>query len=114
MPDKKRTFVILFNCFETSLRLLSPFMPYVTEELYQNLPKLKDFHPEESIMISKLPRAEDWEKYSNEELNVNMNSILEMIKEIRRVKKDYYLRMEVPGIIICFLLPEKVIKGIIC
>ncbi len=39
--------------FKTSLELLHPFMPFITEELWQRLP-----HQEESIMISNWPKAE--------------------------------------------------------
>lgn len=29
----------LFTCLDTGLRLISPFMPYISEELYQRLPR---------------------------------------------------------------------------
>ena len=33
---------VLFHCVASSLALLSPFMPFVTEELWQ---RLRPFHP---------------------------------------------------------------------
>lgn len=30
---------VLYLCVDTSLRILSPFMPFITEELWQRLPK---------------------------------------------------------------------------
>jgi valyl-tRNA synthetase len=30
---------VLYECLTTSLKLLHPFMPYVTETIWQNLPK---------------------------------------------------------------------------
>jgi valyl-tRNA synthetase len=42
----------LVTTLETTLRLLHPFMPFITEELWQRLP-----HEGESIMIASYPRA---------------------------------------------------------
>lgn len=41
-PDVKRQEtikLILYTCLNNGLRLLAPIMPYVSEELYQRLPK---------------------------------------------------------------------------
>ena len=43
---------ILEEVFEGSLKLLHPFMPYITEELWQKLPNKKG----ESIMVSPWPK----------------------------------------------------------
>lgn len=45
---------VLYYCMEQGLRLLHPFMPYVTEELYQRLPRRpRDKYP--SISVSPFP-----------------------------------------------------------
>ena len=44
---------VLEQVFEESLRLLHPFMPFITEELWQRLPK--NIRSEDSIMVSKWP-----------------------------------------------------------
>jgi valyl-tRNA synthetase len=45
----------LYTCLEQALRLLHPFMPFVTEELYQRLPRrLTDQTP--SIVVSPYPQ----------------------------------------------------------
>lgn len=43
----------LFKTLDIGLRLLSPFMPFITEELYQRLPHKKQFYP--SICVSPYP-----------------------------------------------------------
>ncbi|KAI5005418.1 hypothetical protein ZWY2020_032661 [Hordeum vulgare] len=45
----------LWVCLDNGLRLLHPFMPYVTEELWQRLPQPKDSCRKNSIMISEYP-----------------------------------------------------------
>jgi valyl-tRNA synthetase len=42
----------LVTVLETTLRLLHPFMPFITEELWQRLP-----HRGESVMVAPYPRA---------------------------------------------------------
>lgn len=45
----------LWVCLDTGLRLLHPFMPYITEELWQRLPQPKEACTKDSIMISEYP-----------------------------------------------------------
>lgn len=45
----------LWVCLETGLRLLHPFLPFVTEELWQRLPWPKDCERKASIMICDYP-----------------------------------------------------------
>ncbi len=49
---KKEAFVVLSSSFVILLKLLHPFMPFVTEEIYQKMPGHSD-----SIMIEKWPTA---------------------------------------------------------
>ena len=45
----------LWVCLESGLRLLHPFMPFVSEELWQRLPGVKSHTRKESIMICEYP-----------------------------------------------------------
>ena len=58
-PDKNRAFAILRDVFFKALKLLHPYMPFVTEEVAHQLGYLKE---DESIMREKFP-----EGYSEEE-----------------------------------------------
>ncbi len=44
----------LYTCLDHGLRLLHPFMPFVTEELWQRLPRRPN-DPTPSIMVSLYP-----------------------------------------------------------
>ena len=61
------------------LKMLHPFMPFVTEEIYQNLP----FKECESIMVSDYPKY-DKELVFEDDYN-NMEKIIEFIRKFRNV-----------------------------
>lgn len=47
----------LYICLESGLRLLHPFMPFVTEELWQRLPPAKSYDRKDSIMLCEYPSS---------------------------------------------------------
>ena len=77
--DKESTKSTLLYVLTNILKMLHPFMPFVTEEIYQKLP-IKDA---ESIMISSYPKYD--KKLVFEELEVE--DIIEFIKTFRNVKQ---------------------------
>ncbi len=71
---------VLLDVLTTILKLLHPFMPYVTEEIYQMLP-IKE---SASIMISKYPEYNKKEVFKEE--SEKLDGILEDIVAIRNMK----------------------------
>ena len=82
------TKTVLLDTLTDILKLLHPFMPYVTEEIYQKLP-IKDA---ESIMISSYPtyNKKDIYKEESEELEI----ILEDIVAVRNLKASNKITKE--------------------
>jgi len=82
----------LANTLEKSLRLLHPFMPFVTEELWQNLKqRLADKGPmPASIMIAPYPLADD--KAFAPKAERVMDSVIEVIRSIRNVRAQYKVK----------------------
>ena len=80
---------VLVHVLATSLRLLHPYMPFVTEELWQSLKKClpSDWQATESIIISAYPEAD--EKAIDLEAERVMESIIEIIHSIRNVRVQY-------------------------
>jgi len=76
---------VLYTCLDAGLRMLSPFMPFVTEELYQRLPHDKETKPE-SICVAAYPR--DW-KLQNEVVESQVDHMMEIVKTIRSKKDEY-------------------------
>ena len=70
---------VLIFVLTNILKMLHPFMPYVTDEIYNMLP-VKD---SESIVISSYPIYED--KYV---FDTDFDSIIDLIKNVRRVKLE--------------------------
>ncbi len=82
------TKTILLDTLTDILKLLHPFMPYVTEEIYQKLP-IKEA---ESIMISSYPEVNKKDIYKEE--TEELESILEDIVAIRNLKASNKITKE--------------------
>ena len=80
--DKDSTKSVLCYVLTGILKMLHPFMPFVTEEIYQMLP-IKD---SESIMISSYPKYDDALVFSESEKIVDEK--IEFIKSFRNVKAE--------------------------
>ena len=80
--EDETTQSVLCTVLTGILKLLHPFMPYVTEEIYQMLP-VKD---QESIMISTYPKYS--KKFIFETEEVIVDDQIEFIKTFRNVKAE--------------------------
>ena len=56
--DKHAAYQTLYRCLTTLTRLLAPFMPFLTEEMYQNLTRSVDPGAPESVHLSPYPEPE--------------------------------------------------------
>ena len=80
--DSRRTAqYVLGYVLERTLRLLHPFMPFITEEIWQHIP-----HEGKSIMTAPWPTGEEtWLDKANE---ASMAAIMEVIKAIRNMRAE--------------------------
>ena len=72
---------MLVYIMSNTLKLLHPFMPFITEEIWQTLP-----HEGESIMISQWPVYKDEYEFSVEEQE--MDRIMEAVRAIRNRRAE--------------------------
>ena len=80
--QKQATQRTLMEVFGTMMQLLHPFMPFVTEELWQAL----NGHDDESIMVSKFPEfREDWDDKTGEQ---EMERLMDIITSIRNIRGE--------------------------
>lgn len=80
-PIDKATYEQTVANFERLLTVLHPFMPFVTEELWQNLSIRKDG---ESLMMSNFPKATE----ADNSLIDEFNFALQVVTEIRTIRKQ--------------------------
>jgi valyl-tRNA synthetase len=79
--SKQTAQYVLVYVLSHTLQLLHPFMPFVTEHLWQHLP-----HEGESIIISPWPKAQPQWDFTAEA--GTMNIIMEAIKGIRNLRAE--------------------------
>jgi valyl-tRNA synthetase len=73
------TRAVLLEVLGTALRLLHPFMPYVTEEIWQRLP-----HDGPSIMVAPFPKKQDLVFVAKP-----MNDLIDLVTSIRTIRATY-------------------------
>ncbi len=78
---------ILVHVLEKSLRLLHPFMPFLTEELWQNLKKLAKWLDTESIMVAAYPESD--EAMLDPAAESELEAIIEIIRSIRNTRVEF-------------------------
>lgn len=57
--DKLAAYLTLYECLTTLLTLLAPFVPFTTEELYQNLVRNVNIHAPASVHLCDWPQANE-------------------------------------------------------
>ncbi len=79
--EGKKVCDILVYTLSESLKLLHPFMPFITEEIYKAL------NPdEETIMIKEYPKTENFADYSEAEQSFEL--VVEFIKAARNMRAE--------------------------
>ena len=63
------------------MRLLHPFMPFITEEIWQNLP-----HQGESITVAKWPEVN--RELTDKEAAAEMKLLVEIIRSVRNIRAE--------------------------
>ena len=78
--EKVRVSYVLDYVFRTTMKLLHPFMPFVTSEIYDNLVKYND----KELMVSDWPEFNEKLNYEDEENT--LEKIKQVIVEIRNIR----------------------------
>jgi valyl-tRNA synthetase len=119
-PHAVTTMKTLLYIFDLSLRTLHPYMPFVTETLFQTLPNQSTERPDLSIMTSSWPLdllpvqnsnvdEEELDKLKLSQLSVDQQSISlfvktqAMIRSVRNLRAEYQIppQQKVPIVLFC-------------
>lgn len=81
LPIDQNTYDATLAFFESNLKILHPFMPFLTEEIWQHI---KDRTPDEALIIATYP-AKD---VINKQIITDFEVASEVISGIRTIRKD--------------------------
>jgi valyl-tRNA synthetase len=78
---KARTRQVLSYSLDCVLRLLHPYMPYITEEIWQHLP-----HNGAALIVAEWPHSPG---YADDQAETQMNILIQLIQGVREVRTQY-------------------------
>lgn len=98
--DKLSAYQTLYSCLETVAKLLAPFAPFYSDQLYLDLTKATGRGGEQSVHLAKYPEAD--ESFIDSELEIRMGmaqKITSMVLALRR-KVNIKVRQPLQAIMI--------------
>merc|ERR1712079_884815 len=79
---------VLYFCLDAALRLISPFMPFISEELFQRLPRWSSKEPP-SIMVTKLPDQREMKEFRDTSTETEVAIVQRLVATVRSTRADY-------------------------
>ncbi len=86
-PDKDRVLAVHLFVLDTVLRLLHPFMPFITEEIWNNLPFASK--PAQSLCVADWPELKN--KYRDVPAGMDMDLIIQAVTAVRNLRSGYHV-----------------------
>ncbi len=80
-PIDAKTYKAVIEVLENNLKVLHPFMPFLTEEIWQHITERT---PEDALIIAKYPAIGE----VNDELITNFEFMTDVVSGIRTIRKD--------------------------
>jgi valyl-tRNA synthetase len=77
---------VLVHVLETGLRLLHPYMPYVTEELWQRLRPFMPSPDAEALIVAPFPQSDA--SWRDEEAEQQVDSMIDIVRAIRNIRSE--------------------------
>lgn len=80
-PIDAKTFKSVIDIFESNLKLLHPFMPFLTEEIWHFIAERS---PEDALIVAEYPKIESFDS----QLIADFELVKEVVSGIRTIRKD--------------------------
>ncbi|MDA0748745.1 MAG: isoleucine--tRNA ligase, partial [bacterium] len=103
--DKASAYATLYEVLVTFTRALAPVLPFVTEEIYQNLVRSCDPEAPESVHLSDMPQAD--ESLRDAELEEQMDLAMRAVTLGRSLRSKHDLKVRQPLRHIYLLPPDE-------
>jgi isoleucyl-tRNA synthetase len=92
--DKLAAYLTLYECLTTLVTLLAPFLPFMTEELYQNLVRNVDDHAPLSVHLCDWPQVK--EELTDEKLTRETHLVMRIVGLGRAAREKAQIRVRQP------------------
>lgn len=92
--DKTNAFATLYEVLETFSKILAPFMPFLTEQVYQRLVRVVDHAAPASVHWCDYPQART--ELIDEALEARMATVRAVAALGRRVREDHRIKVRQP------------------
>lgn len=102
--DKINAYMTLYTSLVTLCKAICPMLPFITEEIYQNLVRSVNKEAPESIHLCSYPKVN--EKYINKELENKMDEVLDIVVLGRNARNSGNVKNRQP-IATMYVLGEK-------
>jgi valyl-tRNA synthetase len=77
---------VLVHVLDSSLRLLHPYMPYVTEEIWQALAAHLPDRDSEALIAARFPRPDP--AWNDDEAEAQAEAVIEVVRAIRNIRSE--------------------------
>ncbi|HEY2494053.1 MAG TPA: valine--tRNA ligase [Paenibacillus sp.] len=84
--SKKKTQSVLSFVLDRTLRLIHPFMPFISEEIWQHLP-----HSGDTITLAEWPKFDA--SFENDLAITEMNTLMDIIRTVRNIRAEVNVPM---------------------
>ncbi len=110
--DKETAYLVLYSCLLNLLKLISPIMPFWTEDMYQNLVRSVDRNAPLSIHLCDFPEVD--ESMINQELENEVALIRKIVSMGRSARNKVHIKVRQPlgQILVCLPAAAQVLDGL--
>ena len=107
-PDKQSAYLTLYECLDVLNRLMAPFMPFLTETVYQNL--VRGRHPDVPLSV----HMATWPQYPPGRIDRNLLAELAVVQRVvalgRAARNDASLKVRQPLSRLLVRVPDEVAR----